>query len=153
MDIFDVNWLAQLEAAVKVTIAAILGGVIGLERENLGKPAGLRTHAMLAAAVTLIVTLTGALINHFDDATPSAVLRVDPVRVIEAVVTGVAFLGAGTIFRHHGEDVVEGLTTAASMFLVAAIALAVALEQLLAALLVTALSLALLRALARWTKD
>ena len=71
----------------------------------------------------------------------------DPIRIIEATVTGVAFLGAGTIFRHRDGDSIEGLTTAASLLLVAAIGLATALEQLLLAAVITGATLLLLRAL------
>ncbi|HEX5764163.1 MAG TPA: MgtC/SapB family protein, partial [Woeseiaceae bacterium] len=78
------------------------------------------------------------------------ILRADPIRVVEAVVTGTAFLGAGTIFRDR-ERGVEGLTTAASLLLVGAIGISVALKQLLTAVLVTILTLLLLRA-ARWFK-
>ena len=68
------------------------------------------------------------------------------IRIVEAVVTGTAFLGAGTIFRHRGADEhVEGLTTAASLLLVAAIGISVALKQIILAVLITLLTLVLLR--------
>ncbi|MEJ2115642.1 MAG: MgtC/SapB family protein, partial [Gammaproteobacteria bacterium] len=73
------------------------------------------------------------------------ILRVDPIRIVEAIVTGVAFLGVGTIFRHRNEDIIEGLTTAASLLFVAAIAIAVALKQLLLAIIITLLILVILR--------
>jgi putative Mg2+ transporter-C (MgtC) family protein len=151
MDIIDTNWIQQLEVVVKVLIAGILGGLIGLERELANRPAGLRTHAILAAAAALLVGFADLLVDHFVGETAPAVLRADPIRVVEAIVTGVAFLGAGTIFRHRNGKVVEGLTTAASLLLVAAIGISVALQQLLLAVLVTVITLVLLRVVGWFT--
>lgn len=151
MEIFDTDWYEQLRMLASVAIATVLGGIVGMERELANKPAGVRTHALLGAASCLLVVLTDVIILHFATESAPAVLRADPVRVIEAIVTGTAFLGAGTIFR-HGADRVEGLTTAASLLLVAAIGVAVGLEQVFLALLVTLLALVLLR-LARLVFD
>lgn len=145
MDIFDTNWAEQLEVIVKVLFAAFLGGLIGLERELANRPAGLRTHAILAAAAALLVGSADLLVGHFVGETTPAVLRADPIRVVEAIVTGVGFLGAGTIFRNRDATSVEGLTTAASLLLVAAIGITVALKQALLAVLVTIFTLVLLR--------
>lgn len=145
MDLLDTNWLAQLEVAAKVSIAGFLGGLIGLERELANRPAGLRTHAVLAAAAALFVGVTDLLLSQFANDTAPGILRADPIRVVEAIVTGVGFIGAGTIFRHRHSDAIEGLTTAASMLLVAAIGIAVAMRQLLLAAVVTILTLVLLR--------
>jgi putative Mg2+ transporter-C (MgtC) family protein len=144
MEIVDTNWQAQLEMLVSVAIAVVLGGLVGLEREFAHKPAGVRTHALLAAAACLLVVLTDVIIAHFATESPPSLLRADPVRIIEAIVTGTAFLGAGTIFR-HGTEKVEGLTTAASLLLVAAVGVAVGLEQVFLAVMVTVLTLVLLR--------
>jgi putative Mg2+ transporter-C (MgtC) family protein len=151
MEFVDLNWQAQLQTVGTVLIAAVLGGVVGMERELADRPAGLRTHAILAAAACLLVGLTNALLQHYAAETASSVLRADPIRIVEAVVTGTAFLGAGTIFRDRDRGAVEGLTTAASLLLVGAIGISVALKQLLTAVLVTILTLLLLRA-ARWLK-
>lgn len=150
MHLTAANWTEQLQIALQVCIAALFGAAVGFERELSHKPAGLRTHAILAAAAALLVGLTKPLVGHFSAEALPSVLRADPIRVVEAVVTGVAFLGAGTIFRHTSANVVEGLTTAASLLLVAAIAIAVALGQLLLAFIVTALSLVLLRVIHRF---
>jgi putative Mg2+ transporter-C (MgtC) family protein len=144
LEIYDTNWLPQLEIAIKVVIAGVLGAIVGAERELANRPAGLRTHAILAAAAALFVGVSDLLVSHFAEESIAGVLRVDPLRIVEAIVTGVAFLGAGTIFRHPEERVVEGLTTAASLLLVAAVGVAVAMGQLLLAGLVTIISLLLL---------
>jgi putative Mg2+ transporter-C (MgtC) family protein len=151
IDIVATNWQEQLAIAAKVAIAGVLGGLVGIERELANRPAGLRTHAILAAAAAFSVGIAEVLVGYFVVESPSSVLRVDPSRIIEATVTGVAFLGAGTIFRH--ERSVEGLTTASSLLLVAAIGIAVALRQLLLAAIVTALALLLLRALRRFSHN
>lgn len=143
MDILDPNWQQQLQIVASVAIATVLGGLVGAERELADRPAGLRTHAILAAAACLLVRLGDILVAHFVVDTVPGVLRADPIRIVEAVVTGVAFLGAGTIFRQR--EHVEGLTTAASLLLVAAIGVSVALRQLLVAVLITALTLIILR--------
>jgi putative Mg2+ transporter-C (MgtC) family protein len=152
LDLIDSNWQEQLAVAAKVVIAGFLGGLIGLERELANRPAGLRTHAILAAAAAMLVGTVDLLIAQFSAETPSSILRADPIRVVEAIVTGVAFLGAGTIFRDRAHNTVEGLTTAASLLLVAAIGVSVALRQLLLAALITVLTLVLLRALT-WFVD
>jgi putative Mg2+ transporter-C (MgtC) family protein len=149
MDIVDTNWLQQLEVVIKVIIAGCLGGVVGLERELANRPAGLRTHAILASAAALLVGTADFLVMHFVDETAPAVLRADPIRVVEAIVTGVSFLGAGTIFRKRDGGTIEGLTTAASLLLVAAIGIVIALGQMLLGVLVTLLTLVMLRTVAR----
>lgn len=146
MDLYDTNWMLQLEVAVKVLIAGVLGGVVGLERELAHRPAGFRTHAILAAAAALLVGTASILVEHFSGETAPSVLRADPIRVVEALVAAVGFLGAGTIFRDGRKGSVEGLTTAASLLLVATIGVAVALRELLLAGLVTVFALVLLRA-------
>ncbi|MEX2124079.1 MAG: MgtC/SapB family protein [Woeseia sp.] len=145
MDFVDLNWQPQLQAVGSVLIAAILGGVVGMERELADRPAGLRTHAILAAAACLLVTLPDALLEYYAAVSAPEILRADPIRIVEAVVTGTAFLGAGTIFRDRDKGATEGLTTAASLLLVGAIGISVALGQLVTAVLVTVLTLLLLR--------
>ncbi len=144
MDLLDTNWLAQLAIAVKVLIAGVLGGLIGLERELAERPAGIRTHAVLAAAAALFVAITDMLVGHFNEELPSTLIRSDPIRVVQAIVTGVGFIGAGTILHHRRDGTVEGLTTAASMLLVAGIGVAVAMRALLLAAVVTVMTLLLL---------
>lgn len=117
----------ELQILGKVAIAALLGGLVGLEREFAERPAGLRTHMLVGATAALFVMLAAQMISSFE---PQDIVTVDPVRVIEAIVVGVSFLGAGTIFKYtrQGEGIVEGLTTSASILSVAAIGIAVALD-------------------------
>lgn len=139
------NWLTQAGTALQVTLAAALGAAVGFEREAMNRPAGMRTHALLAASAALLTLLTEGLVFELWEDTGDGVLRADPIRMVEAIVVGVSFLGAGTIFRSERGDV-TGLTTAAGLLLVAGIGIAVAVGQLLVALAVTLLALVLLRA-------
>ncbi len=99
---------------LRLGIAAVLGGLVGLERETHGRPAGLRTHILVCVGSTLFALCSYAV----------AGTRFDPARITAQIVTGMGFLGAGTIMRQG--SVVRGLTTAASMWTVAAIGIAVA---------------------------
>ena len=118
------NLLAALRA---IGVAVGLAALLGLERELARKPAGLRTHMLVGLAAALLVRLGNVYVERFA-AEFGGVVRADPIRVIEAIVVGISFLGAGTIVRDRGERV-EGLTTAASVLVTAAIAIAAALDR------------------------
>lgn len=113
----DMTW----EFILRIFVAALLGGAIGLEREYRAKEAGLRTHFLVAlgSAVFMIVSAYG-----FDGVMNSPEHRWDVSRVAAQVVSGIGFIGAGTIIFHKSENVVRGLTTAAGLWVTAAIGLA-----------------------------
>ena len=140
------DFMAQLGIIGEVALAMLLGGLIGLEREVADKPAGFRTQMLVAGAAALLVGLANAIIKVFLTE-ENANVTADPVRIVEAIVAGVSFLGAGTIFRSKDQREVEGLTTAASILLSAAIGISVALRQFVIAVGVTLLALAVLRLL------
>jgi putative Mg2+ transporter-C (MgtC) family protein len=127
------------EVIVRLLLAAFLGSAIGLERERLLWAAGLRTH-MLVCVGSALVMLVSAF--GFADAMGRPNVVLDPSRVAAQVVSGIGFLGAGTILLRH--DVIRGLTTAASLWTVAAIGLAVGGGLYLPAVVATALILAIL---------
>ncbi len=135
----------QWEIIAEILIAALLGGIIGFEREQLNKPAGLRTHMLVAAAATLLVGLSDAMLMKFHMQSGSS--QGDPVRIVEAIITGISFLGAGTIFQAKRSEKVHGLTTAASILMSAAIGVAVALKQIFLASAVTVMVFVILRVL------
>ncbi len=112
--------LAPLELATRLVVAAALGSVIGLERERKSWSAGLRTHMLVAlgSALVMIVSTYG-----FDEVLGNEHVALDPSRMAAQVVSGIGFLGAGAILLHG--EIVRGLTTAASLWAVAAIGLAV----------------------------
>ena len=131
---------SELRAIGVVIVAMLLGGIIGIEREMADKPAGLRTHMFVAGAAALFLTLANLMIEGFAATAPEASLRSDPVRILEAVVAGVSFLGAGTIMRRNRGEDIEGLTTAASLLLTAAVGIAAALSRYSLAISVTLLT-------------
>jgi len=140
----------ELTLLWQILLAMALGGAIGLERELAGKPAGLRTNMLTAAAAALLAGLATSMVEAFSQQAELAegAIRTDPIRVFEAVVTGLSFLGAGTIIRQRGEGV-EGLTSAATILLTGSLGLAVALEQYALAIAVTAVVIIILVGLGR----
>ena len=136
----------QFEVIGEVALAMLLGGVIGFEREMADKPAGFRTQMLVAGAAALLVGLGDAMLLRFVAEGKTNVTG-DPVRIVEAIITGISFLGAGTIFRRDASEQVQGLTTAASILLCAAIGISVALRQFMLAVGVTILALIVLRGL------
>lgn len=142
---FDPYFTQLSEQAIllaEITVAALLGGAVGFERERADKPAGLRTHMLVAAAAALLVGLADSMVGTLGQ---TSRVQADPIRVLEAIITGVAFLGAGTIIQRRQARSVEGLTTAASLLLVASVGAAVALDRLVLAVGVTVLTLLVLR--------
>ena len=117
-----------------------LGGIIGWEREVHSRAAGLRPHMMIPLAAAVFAILAMELV-HFE-AVPGQQMRVDPLRLIEAVTSGVAFLAAGSIVVSGVS--VRGITTGASMWLCGAIGLACGMGDLSLALLTTALAMTVL---------
>jgi putative Mg2+ transporter-C (MgtC) family protein len=107
----------ELEIALRLMLAAGLGGVIGLDREMRDRPAGLRTHMLTALAAALFTLITFEIFHMVGSVDGAA--KPDPIRIIEAVTAGVAFLAAGAIIQTRGE--VHGLTTGAGMWLAGAI--------------------------------
>lgn len=137
----------------EVALAMLLGGLIGVEREAANKPAGLRTHMLVAGAAALLVGTAFSLVDQSARLTPNAEVTVDPIRILQAVVVGISFLGAGTIVRGRGPEHVHGLTTAASLLMSSGIGIAVALRQFGLAIGVTLLVAVVLRAVVvieRW---
>lgn len=142
---------SDLELALRLVVAAVLGGLVGLEREMSDQTAGLRTHVSVALGSALFV-IAGAYGFHvFYDLRSANRVQVSVDRVASTVVTGVGFLGGGAIIKHGSS--VRGLTTAASLWVTSAIGMTVALGSFrLAAVATAVLLLALvgLRAPRRW---
>ncbi|GIX06268.1 MAG: methyltransferase [Candidatus Poribacteria bacterium] len=146
MELF--SWDAeQFRFLIHVAVAMLLGGVVGADREITGKSAGLRTHMLVAGASSLFVSTGMMVIQAFESGVPTEALRGDPIRIVHGVITGISFLGAGTIIARPQDDRVKGLTTAASIWFVAAIGVCVALSQIILAIGATILVLIALRCL------
>lgn len=131
-DVADIEQITRL--LVRLLLAALLGGVLGYEREHKGKAAGVRTHMLVAmgAALFVLVPQQGGM------------LLADMSRVIQGIVAGIGFLGAGAIIKNHSEENVQGLTTAAGVWMTAAIGIACGLGRESTAVLGTLLALAVL---------
>lgn len=126
---------------IRLLLAALLGGFIGLEREKKGTSAGLRTHILVCVGSALIMLTSIYIYDIYEGKAP-----VDPGRIAAGVVTGIGFLGAGTIMRDR--EGIRGLTTAASVWVSSAIGLAVGCGYTTAAVattLITFLTLSVLR--------
>ncbi|TVM04058.1 MAG: hypothetical protein CV087_02390 [Candidatus Brocadia sp. WS118] len=119
----------------KLLIALALGGIIGWERERRGRPAGLRTHILVCVGVTLMMVVSEHIFEKYKTFAADSIIRVDPGRIAAQVVTGIGFLGAGTIMRF--KTTVRGLTTAASLWVVAGVGLAVGSSCYIPAILTT----------------
>jgi putative Mg2+ transporter-C (MgtC) family protein len=112
---------SYVELLARLVLALALGGVIGWERERAGKPAGLRTHMMVSLGAATF-TLIAIEIYESVAADPHDVARLDPIRLLQGIVGGIGFLGAGSIIR--GPSDVEGLTTAGSIWFIGAVGVA-----------------------------
>lgn len=119
----DATQLAH--ALIRLTAAALLGALVGLQRQRAGKAAGLRTHILVCVGTTVFV-LAGSGIGMSPDTVS---------RVIQGVATGIGFIGAGTILKLQREREIQGLTTAAGIWMTAAIGVAVGVGSLGLALL------------------
>jgi putative Mg2+ transporter-C (MgtC) family protein len=131
-DLSDVTEFTRL--ILRLAIAAALGGLLGWERERSGKAAGMRTHMLVAMGAALFVLIPQQM-NMSDE---------NLARIIQGIITGVGFLGAGTILKSANETTVKGLTTAAGLWLTAAIGIAAGLGREGSAVLSTILALIIL---------
>ena len=132
--------------AFRLILAVLLSGVIGWERERLRKPAGFRTHILVGIGSSLVMMVSLFMVELYPD-----LKSVDPSRIAAQVVVGIGFLGAGTIMRSR-EGLVSGLTTAASLWVVSGIGLAVGCGFISGALLTTLLVMVVLYFM-NWVDD
>jgi putative Mg2+ transporter-C (MgtC) family protein len=122
-----------LDVVLRLGAAVMAGGTIGLNRDLRNKPAGVRTHALVGLGSALVTILLA------DESDANAVSR-----VIQGIITGIGFLGAGVILRREGGRTVRGLTTAASVWVVAALGIACGLGRWVTVVVGTVLTLAVL---------
>lgn len=122
---------------VRVLVAAILGGMVGWEREHKGRAAGLKTHILVSIGSALFVL--APLLSDIDGG--------DVTRVMQGIVSGIGFLGAGAILKLDKGERIEGLTTAAGVWMTAAIGMAAGMGQEMVALATTVMALLVVSAL------
>src|SRR4051812_1633440 len=114
------NWPA--EAIARLLLAAIAGGLVGLEREIRGRQAGFRTNLLVCVGSALVMLVSVSFASRHWTHEIGVNLNIDPARIAYSIMTGIGFIGAGTILKHDAS--VRGLTTAAAMWCVAAIGMA-----------------------------
>jgi len=134
--VFGVVCMAEItyyEIIIRLVLAVLLGGVVGFERESHRRPAGFRTHILVCVGSALVMMVSAYGFTDFQG------YLVDPSRIAAQVVTGVGFLGAGTILRHG--STITGLTTAASIWIVSGIGLAIGIGFYLGAVVATLMAL------------
>jgi putative Mg2+ transporter-C (MgtC) family protein len=132
VDMSDPGMVTQL--TLRLVLAALLGGLLGFQRERVGKAAGARTHMLVAIGAALIALLPQQ----------AGMTSADQSRVLQGLITGIGFLGAGAIIKLQDGDTVHGLTTAAGIWMTAAIGMSVGLGRGASALVATALTLLIL---------
>ena len=137
------------DMALRLFAALVVGGLIGLERTYRGRPAGFRTHALVCLSTSLLMLITVYETRWFPSITQGRI-TLDPTRMAQGIMTGIGFLGAGTIMREGTS--VRGLTTAASLWITAAIGILVGIGFFFPALCATLLTLVTL-SLFRWIED
>ncbi|GAA0189126.1 MAG: methyltransferase [Cupriavidus sp.] len=132
------NAVEGVRAAIRMTVSIVLGGLLGYERENSGKSAGMRTHMLVALGACLFVVV----------ALQAGVQLADMSRVLQGLTSGIGFLCAGAILKPDNDEAhVKGLTTAASIWIAAAIGVAAGMGHAMTAGIATAIALIVLRAL------
>lgn len=144
-----IDWWAgtstpPLAALLRLVMAAVLGAVIGIEREVGGRQAGLKTHMLISVAAATFTLITFEI---FAEASGESGANPDPLRIIEAVTAGVAFLAAGTIIRTA--DRVRGLTTGAGMWAAGAVGVSAGAGYLILAVMATVVTFVILTVI-RW---
>jgi putative Mg2+ transporter-C (MgtC) family protein len=141
------DWQIDQTILFRLLLASLLGGVIGLEREIHGRPAGFRTHLLVSLGSCLFVISSIQFYTRFGNFTGASPVGADPGRVAAQVVAGIGFLGAGAIIREKAS--IRGLTTAACLWVAAAIGLSCGIGMFGPAAVVTVLSLVSLLLLKR----
>ena len=142
-DLFQLPGAVEfVHVAVRIAAAAVLGGLLGAERERAGKAAGLRTHMLVSLGASLFVLAPSQ----------AGIAHEDLSRVIQGVAAGIGFIGAGSILKRTQTEEVHGLTTAANIWLTAAIGVAAAAGPLWLPLLATVTAWSILSLLARLEK-
>jgi putative Mg2+ transporter-C (MgtC) family protein len=140
LNVADIAKADLTETALRLVLAMAFGMVLGIDREVRDKPAGMRSHMLVSLAAACLTLMTFSIVDASD--VFGDTVRSDPLRLIEAVVAGVAFLGAGAIIQ--GRRGVTGITTGASMWVAGAIGVASGLGQYVLAGLTTGLAFVVL---------
>lgn len=137
------------EMAIRLSAAAGLALILGLEREIRGKPAGLRSHMLVSLGASAFILMGMLILFSTAEGDPSA--RIDPTRIVQGVVGGIGFLGAGSIIQSRGN--IQGITTGASIWVAGAVGVACGIGNLPLAAMVTALALVIMVVLGYFERE
>lgn len=119
----------EYTALIHVIAAAFLAGLIGYERGKVDKPAGVRTNMLIGGSVALLVNLGEIIVIHFTSNELAGYISTDPTRIIQAIIMGISFIGAGMVLQIEKEKEVKYLTSAATILFSSGIGISVALRQ------------------------
>lgn len=129
--------LKELTIFLDVFIASILTMIVGIEREKAHKAAGMRTNMIVGGFTCLIISIQKPLIEYIQSEYTNDMIDIDPIRVLQAIIIGLSFIGAGTIIKSPNHKNVTGLTTAATLLYSLGIGICVALHFYLLAICLT----------------
>ena len=143
MEELIVNWEGQLWILLDIFTAVLLSAAIGQEREKHDKPAGLRTNMIVAGATCFFVSISTSINSFFVEANMGGNVNIDtdPIRVLQAILIGISFIGAGTILKSEGGEKIKYLTTAATLLFSSSVGVAVALHAYILAIGITLISI------------
>lgn len=141
--------IAWLDMLIRLSSAAGLALLLGLERELRGKAAGLRSHMLVALGASAFIMMGLHILFATAEGDPSA--RIDPTRIVQGVIGGIGFLGAGSIIQSRGN--IQGITTGASIWTAGAIGVACGIGNIILAGMVTVLALIITVVLGRFERD
>ncbi len=127
----------EFSVLLHVIIASILSGLIGYERSKIDKPAGVRTNMLVGGSVALLVALGEVIVIHFRNSGLGGFISMDPTRIIQAIIMGISFIGAGMVLQIEKEKEVKYLTSAATILFASGIGISVALKQYILAVGIT----------------
>ncbi|MEX1220553.1 MAG: MgtC/SapB family protein [Idiomarina sp.] len=137
-----------LDMALRLAVGAGLALFVGLERELRGKPAGLRSHMLVALGSAAFIIMGFDVLYGIPDSDATA--KLDPTRIIQGVIGGIGFLGAGSIIRSGGE--IRGITTGASIWLAGSIGVAAGIHNFPLAIMITVLALIIMSAMGHFER-
>jgi len=140
------EFMVTSDMLIKLLLSCVLGGIIGIERESVNRPAGFRTHMLVSIGSTLVMMINAIMTSAYGE-----LVNLDPGRFGAAVISGIGFLGAGTIIKEGNS--VKGLTTAASLWTVACIGLAIGAGYYSLSIITTLTVLVILELFARIEKN
>lgn len=149
MNFIDLTFIQRdLDVVVRLLVIIVLSGFLGWERETSGKAAGFRTHILIGVGTVLFVAIGEIFVENYRQYNEN--MRFDPIRIVEAVITGISFIGAGLVFVSRRKGVVKNLTTATSVWTTSAVGMAVGLGRYFLAIVSTVLIFSVLRFLNFW---